>query len=304
MFDRRRGRILLAVLTLVSLVLLTVDSRAGRTGPLAQVRDGVATIFGPVQDGVATVVRPVGGFFEGVGELFDLREENARLRARLEELEQRRRSFEDLVRENSNLRRLLDTRGTLRARDDAYELLAAEVIALSPSNFEWTITIDVGSDHGVATDMTVMNGDGLVGRVVQVGPTVSRVLLAIDPNFAAAARVARTGENGVVEGADTDPLRLSLFDAEGEVETGDEVVTSAYENGTFPDGIPVGVAEVVAEPTSGEAREVTVRPYVAFTRLDAVLVVLRRPPPTDLPTPARRPASPTPTVPSTEEAGT
>ncbi len=104
MFERRRARVLLAVLTLVALVLLTVDARAGRSGPLARVRDGIATVFGPVQDGLATVLRPVGQAFDNVGDLFRLREENTRLEARLEELEQRRRSFSDLERENEELR--------------------------------------------------------------------------------------------------------------------------------------------------------------------------------------------------------
>lgn len=301
MFERRRARVLLAVLTLVALVLLTVDARAGRSGPLARVRDGIATVFGPVQDGLATVLSPLGRALDNVGDLFRLREENVRLEERLEELEQRRESFADLQRENEELRALLEMRDTLLERDEAFEFLPAEVIALAPSNFEWTITLDVGTRHGVEIDMTVINGDGLVGRVIQVTPTASRVLLAIDPNFAAAARIARSGENGVIEGADTDPMRLTLFNPEADAEERDEVVTSTYQNATYPDGIPIGAVAAIGEPIAGESRQVTVRPYVDFTRLGAVLVILREPPPAPLPPPptatgTTRGPTPAPTV--------
>ncbi|MBW3577588.1 MAG: rod shape-determining protein MreC [Actinobacteria bacterium] len=304
MFDRHRARILLAALTLISLVLVTVDERAGRGGPLARVRDGLAAVFAPVQDGLATVVRPIGGLVAGVGDLLELRQDNARLRAELEQLRDRRGAYDDVVRENRTLQDLLDMRARLTARSDEFRFAAARVIALAPSNIaEWTITIDVGSRDGITRDMTVINGDGLVGRVVQVAPSASRVLLAIDQNFSAAARIAATGEHGLVEGRDTEPMTLELLNPEAEVEVAQEVVTSSYSNATFPDGIVIGA--VSSEPPEIPTLTLTVdvTPYVDFTRLTTVLVILRAPPPDPLPvpTPGTQPAGPaTPTATPTE----
>lgn len=272
MYQRRRARVLLAVLVLAALVLITVDFRSGEDGPLASVRGAATSAFGPAQDWLTTAVRPVGTAFASVSDLFRLRSENAALQARLSRLEERRESFSDLLRQNEELRRLLD----MRRRSD-WDVVAARTISLAPSNYEWTVTLDVGSDAGVARDNVVMNGDGLVGRVIQVTAGASRVLLAIDPNFTAASRVARPGETGPIDGRGGDLMRFRPLDPEADVQVGDEIVTSKYEGGIFPAGIPIGTVESVGDTTTQLSRDVRVRPYVDFTRLDTVLVVLGNP---------------------------
>ncbi len=283
MFERRRARILLATLMLVSLVLLTVDERAGAEGPLGRVRTGVSTVFEPLQDGVTTIVRPIGALLNGVVGFFRLREENARLQDELEQMRGRRESLDDVLRENASLRALLDMREELSGRSDEFRFLPAEVIALAPSNFEWTITLDVGETHGVREGMTVIAGRGLVGRVIQVGPISSRVLLAIDSQFSVAVRIARNGEHGYLQGGGTHPMRLNLINPEADVAQEDEIITSTYSNAMFPDGIPVGGVASVGEKTGLLNREILVRPYVDFAKLDLVLVILRAPPPAPLP---------------------
>jgi rod shape-determining protein MreC len=292
-FERRRARIVLATLMLASLVLITIDERAGAEGTLGRVRDGVATVFEPVQDGLAIVLRPLGGFFSGVTDLFHIRSDNARMKAELDVLRDRRRSLEDLARENESLREVLGMRDKLAAGNDRFRFLTAEVIALAPSNFEWTITLDAGAADGVQLGMTVINGDGIVGRVIQVGPNASRVLLAIDRNFSAAVRVSRTRQHAYAQGGGTEPMRLNLLDPDSDVRQGDEVVTSTYSNAVFPDGIPLGAVDTVGVRTGLLGRDVLVRPYVDFTRLDFVLVILQAPPPQPLLLPAPgEPATP------------
>lgn len=273
MYQRRRARVLLAVLSLVALVLITVDFRAGDDGGvLDRVRDLATAAFAPAQDGLAALIRPIGDAAASVGDLFDARAEVAALRERLDRLQERRRSATDIERENERLRGLLD----MRDRVDV-ETLAAHVIALSPSNFSWEVTLDVGAQDGVARDMPVVNGDGLVGRVIQVTPRASRVLLAIDPTFGAAARVARSGETGTLDGRGGGLMRMRPLDPEADIRPGDEIVTAGYENGLFPPGIPIGTVETVGEATTALDREVQVRPFVDFTRLDLVLVLLHTP---------------------------
>lgn len=275
MYQRRRARVLLAVLVLVALVLVTVDFRTGGNegrGPLGWARGALSSVLGPVQEGLATIVRPIGNAVGTFSEVFELRAENERLRARLQALEQRRVSYEDVVRQNDELRSLLELQD---AAD--MESVAARVIDLGSSNFDWTITIDVGARDGVERDMVVINGDGLVGRVIQVTNAHARVLLTIDPNFGAPARVARNAETGPITGAGGKPLVFSPFNPEAEVEAGDEIVTSQYSNSSFPSGIPIGTVEEPGDPEGLLTRLVTVRPFVDFSRLDVVLVVLRNP---------------------------
>ncbi|MBW3662668.1 MAG: rod shape-determining protein MreC [Actinobacteria bacterium] len=282
MYQRRRARVLLAILVLVALVLVTIDFRSGSEGPLDRLRSIATSVFGPIQDGLATIIRPVGDAIDSVSNVFSLREENERLRARLAELEERRRSFDDLLAENDELRELLGMQ-----ERTGFEVIPARVVAQAPSNYELVVTLAVGSNDGVARDMPVINQDGLVGRVIQVTPSASRVLLAIDPNFGAAARVATSLEQGQIAGQGADLMRFQPFDPELDIDVGAEIVTSSYSNGIFPSGIPIGSVASVGETTTLLTRDVLVRPYVDFTSLNIVLVVkhapIEEPPPLEGP---------------------
>ena len=271
--QRRRARIVLVVLVLVALVVVTIDFRAGDDGVVEQVRGVVTSVLRPVQDGVMVLVRPVVDGVSSIGDVFNTASENRELRERVEVLEQRRRTLTDLERENDELRRLLDV---AESRDD--DTIAARVVALAPSTFEWTVTLDVGSDDGVRRGMPVIDSDGLVGRVVQVGSRASRVLLAIDPNFSAAARLAGNGEIGPIDGRGGEPMTFRPLDPDVSIEVGDELVTSAYQGGMFPAGLPIGTVSDVGDATvTGLRREVQVQPFVDFTRLHNVLVVVHEP---------------------------
>ncbi|MFU8841030.1 MAG: rod shape-determining protein MreC [Nitriliruptoraceae bacterium] len=267
-FQRRRARWLLAVLVLAAFALVTIDFRGGEDGPLDRLRGGATAVLRPVQDGVDRLVRP---FTDGAGSVRDLvavRAENRELRERVAVLEERRRVVEDLERENAELRDLLAI-----ADRTTLETVTARVVALAPSNFEWTITVDVGADDGVERGMPVLDGDGLVGRVIQVTPRASRVLLAIDPSFSAASRSAVSGEVGVLDGRGGDPMVFRLLDPLASVEVGEPVVTSSFQGGVFPAGIPIGTVSAVGNRTSPLVQEVQVNPYVDFTRLHHVLIV-------------------------------
>src|SRR5206468_1852860 len=105
------------------------------------------------------------------------------------------RAFQDLAAENDHLR------ATLRmARRCGCRTVGASVVARSGSSFRWTVTIDAGSRDGVARDMAVIDGDGLVGRVVDAAAGYATVLLLVDPASGVAASDARTKAAGLVKG--------------------------------------------------------------------------------------------------------
>lgn len=275
MYHRRRARLVLILLIISALVLVTVDFRSGGEnggGPLERVRGAVTTVFRPVQDGLVTLVRPLGSAASSVTDVFAVRSENERLRAQVEALSERHRSVDDLERENAELRELLGIRDR-----GQLETVTARTVALGPSYFEWTITIDVGTDDGVRRGMPVINGDGLVGRVLHATSSASRVLLAIDPNFFAAARIVESGEVGNLNGRGGDPMLFNPLEPEAEIEVGHELVTSSYDGGAFPGGIPIGMVAEIDDTSTRLTQEVQIRPFVNFTRLDHVLVVVQEP---------------------------
>lgn len=269
-FDRtRRARLLVVLLLTAALVLVTIDFRSKDDGPLDAIGRGIMTVVGPLQDGLSKVVRPIGDFLAGFTQVSSLKEQIRALQEQNAELQQRERQFADTFRENAELRKLLDLQARLNLRT-----VTARVTGVGPSNFEHTVFIDRGTAHGLRKDMPVVAGAGLVGRVVSVSRASARVLLLIDPSSAVASRIASNGETGIVEGTSGDLLRFDLFDAEAAVGIGDEVVTSGYQGGVYPPGVPIGTVNRL-EPRGGALnRRAFVRPFVDFTSLDHLLIVV------------------------------
>jgi rod shape-determining protein MreC len=273
----RSTRLLVVGLLLASLVIITVDSRGGQRGPLAAIGRTGAAIITPLQEGIATVFRPVGSFLSNVWRAGSLAEENRALREQIALLQRQQQEVLSLRRENESFQRLLGISESLE-----FETMGAVVLGEVPSNFEWGVFIDKGADDGVTVDMPVISGEGLVGRVVQVYPTSSQVMLIIDPDSAVAARLSASGERGVLLGQREEPLRFDFVDLETEVQPGETVETSGYQlqsglEGLFPPGIPIGVVDRVDPDEANFTAGVFVRPNVDFSRLDFVLLVTEAP---------------------------
>jgi len=281
MFDRsRRLRVLLIVLVIASLTIITIDYRSKGNGPFEKIGHVALTILSPIQHGLVTIFRPIGNFFAGFTEVPSLRAHVSQLQRQNALLRSGQNTVADLQRENESLRRLLELR-------DRYNLdtLTAQVIGVSPSNFERTVFIDRGSRSGVKKDMPVVSGDGLIGRVIRVGPSTSEILLLIDRTSSVASRIAPSGETGLLEGDGSDVPHLELFNPDAAVAVGDRVVTSGYDQGLYPPGIPIGTVVAAPPARSNLSRVVTIQPYVDFSSLDYVLLVISA----RAPRPARSP---------------
>lgn len=295
MRDTRESRLLLVLLIAVAFALITVDIRGGEDSPVDGARQAAAAVFGPVEDGVSSAVNPVGNAVSAIrdsGERHDrlaaLEQENAALKARLGS-------------DDRNTSRLKQLDKMLKiAGEGQYGIKGAEVIAIGAAQgFSWTITIDVGADDGIQRDMTVLNGDGLVGRVTTVGPNTATVLLANDPDFTVGTRMEAGDELGFASGQGDRPLRVELLNGKAEVRKGDRLVTfGSQADKPFVPGVPVGVVSRV-EPSGGDlTKTLYITPYVSFTKLDIVGVVVEAPKkdPRDTVLPAKPKPTPTPTV--------
>jgi len=283
------------LLIAIAFALITVDIRGGEDSPVDGARGAAATVFGPIENGVASAVDPVGNAIAAVrdsGERHDriaqLEQDNAALKAKL--------GSDD--RNSSRLAqfdKMLKTAGA-----GQYGIKGAEVIAIGAAQgFSWTVTIDVGSSDGVTRDMTVLNGDGLVGRVTTVGPNTATVLLANDPDFTVGTRMEATDELGFASGQGDQPLRVELLNGKAKINKGDRLVTfGSQADRPFVPGVPVGVVARV-DPSGGDlTRTIYVRPFVSFTKLDIVGVVVQTPDkdPRDAVLPPKPKPTPTPTV--------
>ncbi|MER5994349.1 rod shape-determining protein MreC [Streptomyces viridosporus] len=295
MRDTRESRLLLVLLIAIAFALITVDIRGGEDSPVDGARQAAATVFGPIENGVSGVVGPVGNAVSAVRDSGDRHD-------RLAELERENTALKaELGSDDRNRSRLKQLDKMLKiAGQGQYGIKGAQVIAIGAAQgFSWTITIDAGADDGIERDMTVLNGDGLVGRVTTVGPNTATVLLASDPDFTVGTRMEATDELGFASGQGDRPLRVELLNGKAEVKKGDRLVTfGSQADKPFVPGVPVGVVSRV-DPSGGDlTRTLYVTPFVGFSKLDVVGVVVQAPKkdPRDTVLPKKSEPTPTPTV--------
>ncbi|MFF7153489.1 rod shape-determining protein MreC [Streptomyces sp. NPDC008139] len=308
MRDTRESRLLLVLLVVIAFALITVDIRGGEDSPLDRPRQAAQSVFGPVENSVSGVVDPVGNAIDAVRDSGGRNSTISRLQHENEALKQQLGSKDVTRNRAAELDKLLKTAGT-----GQYAIKGAQVIAIGAAQgFSWTVTIDAGSKDGVTRDMTVIDGDGLVGRVTTVGPSTSTVLLANDPDFTVGTRMEGSMELGFATGQGNQPMRVQLLNGKATVHNGDRLVTFGSEAGKpFVPGVPVGKV-VGVDPSGGNlTKTVQVQPFVGFTRLDIVGVVVQGPrtdprdsvlPPKPAPSPKPKPKS-TPKPGSTPTGG-
>lgn len=261
--SHRPRRRLLGVLVVLTLALLVLDLTGS---PVARgARTAGSLVFGPVQRLLATAP---------ADDVAALESENARLRA---ELVHRERELAEVA----DLRRLLDAQPPGERR-----LVAARVVATEPElSGGRAVTLDVGSRDGVTVDSTVVAAEGLVGRVVAVGPWTCDVQVLGSTGSTVGVRVGTAGTLGTVGpgSAATHVLRppgsLSLDLVQpGLPALGDEVTTlGSVGDRPFVAGVPVGRVVAVDPDRGAVTRSATVEPHVDLDALDVVAVVVTGP---------------------------
>ena len=270
-YQRTNRRPILVLIVITAVALITLDVRG--SGPISAVRGSAHDVVDPIAGVVDTVVSPVGDWIDGVTSAASLKDENGRLRRRLDAARGQQAAARAAVQENRDLKKLLDLPFAANT-----EAIAAPVVEGAPGNFELTVQIGKGARDGVPVDAPVVTGAGLVGRVIEVSRDRATVLLMKDPQSGVGVKTERTGTTGVAKGrGDSSTLRVDFIDPNADVTRGEVVSTAGVENSPFPGGIPVGTVSKVTRTPGDLQQDVLVKPLVDFSRLDYVKVL--RPPP-------------------------
>jgi rod shape-determining protein MreC len=199
--------------------------------------------------------------------LLDVAEKNRTLTERIERLEAERAAFDEQLKENDRLRRLLNLGSITELQG-----VAASVIANEPSGWIKVIVVNKGRSQGVHEGMAVVHPRGVVGQVVSSSSNFSRVLLLTDHASGVDALVQDNRARGIVEGAGASAAILNYVAKEYPVRVGDVVVTSGMD-GVFPKGIIIGSVSQVGVESGTLLQNIAVKPAVDFSRLEEVLIV-------------------------------
>ena len=253
----QRFAYLLLVGAAVSLLLLgKTESRL-----LERLRTAIFDVAAPALEVLSQPAVAINRLVEEGRQISDLYGENKRLREENRRLHQWQAAAQRLEQENVAFRSLARVQA-----EPAKGFVSARVIADAASPFARTVLVNVGGRDDVKKNQAAVSGGALVGRVLEVGRRSSRVLLLTDLNSRVPVVVESTRQRGLLEGDNSNLLRLGFMLVTAQVASGDRIVTSGH-GGVLPPGLPVGVITKVSE---GGVR---VQPLVRFDRLEYLSLV-------------------------------
>jgi rod shape-determining protein MreC len=267
--------VVLAVLLVLALALITLDYRDGSSGPVRGLRQAGGAVFGTAESVVSTVTGPFVDFFHnssGPGsssQVASLQRQVIALRAELSQEQLSKGEYRQL----SSMLQLAGRGG--------YRIVAATVIAMG-QGYSQTVTLDAGTADGIKTGDTVLNGQGLIGTVTAVNAQTCSVLMATDATSVVGVTLATSGQIGWVTGPGrtgaSGLLKLQVLDENANLSVGQQLVTSAsVHDRPYVPGVPVGVIKKVENRGGSLTALALVQPYVDFTSLGVVGIVVAPP---------------------------
>ncbi len=269
-FQRHKGKIILIAVT-VLLVLVMALSAIPSAKPNF-VSNAVNVVLSPVQKVISKSINSTQSFFSFMFNMDKYENENKVLSEKISALEKELRETEELKKENTRLRAMLE----MRERTFQYEIEAAEVIAKEAGNWFNSFTIDKGTSDGVAVHNPVITSSGLVGYVSEAGPTYSKVVSIIDSTSSVAATVKRTGDSAVVEGdlklQERGLCRMVYVNKNSVITAGDDLETSGM-GGIYPRDLYIGKIKEVSADGTGLSQQAIIEPAVNFDSISEVFVI-------------------------------
>jgi rod shape-determining protein MreC len=261
----RRPIFLLAIVVMAQVMLLAYQVKGDHDVRL--IRYWAVALVTPIERVGTWSMSKVGGAWSGYVGLHNARSENNNMRAELDELRIRNRELQSQVAETQRLAALLNFRD---AHPEA-QMLAAQVIGSSADPTSHTLFINRGDRDHLRLNLGVITSEGIVGKIVEVLPNTSQVLLINDKDSGVGAMFAGSRTHGVVKGSGDPEPHMEYVINDEKVTEGEAIVTSG-EDHIFPKDLPIGTVQA-ANP-GNPFQIIRVQPAARLDRLEDVIVLL------------------------------
>lgn len=258
----------LSFFVFLSILIMVLDHRSYQT---AQLRSVLSAAVAPLQYAVSWPVEVFDWINASVSKQQSLIEENADLRAQMLMLQAKMQKIMALQKENSQLRALLQSTAQRKENFTVASLLA---VGTEPNSAR--VILDKGKNEGVYIGQAVLDANGVMGQVVEVGPITSQVMLITDVQSAVPVQLNRNGIRGIVVG--NGPSRaLALINVAdiSDIKTGDLLNTSGL-GLHYPEGYPVGVISKIAQTPGQHFATIMVQPSARLLQSRQVLLVWQK----------------------------
>lgn len=231
----------------------------------------VIELFAPIQRGTMSLKESINATFDHYIFITNTSKENVKLKDKVDVLQEKLFTMEEVKKENNRLKSLLDF-----AKDIPRKKVLAQIVGWDPSNEFKVLRINKGSNDGIKTMQPVITNNGLVGYVYRVSNNFSDILTIIDQNNKVDAIIVRTRTHGIVQGDANSQCLLKYVARNEKVEVGDEVVSAGLGN-IYPKGIRIGVVSNISKENYGITQAIDIEPSVVFRKLEEVLVLFDQP---------------------------
>ena len=231
-------------------------------------RRWTVTSMTPIETAVHTVSLRVRGGWDDYVNLRRTRQQDEQLKDEVARLREEEASFAEDAAQGRRLQKLL-------AFKEQYvtATVAAQVIGTSGSERSHVLYLDKGSDDGIKPEQAVITPDGVVGKIRDVFPHTSQLLLIDDPTSGAGVILASTRIRAIVRGTATGQVQIDNLTADSRIKPGEQVVTSGGDL-VFPRGLPVGtIVSIAPDPLHQPYTAITIKPAANLSRLEEVLVI-------------------------------
>ena len=272
---------MLGVLVVLSLVLITVYFRESEGGVLHNMQSAGSTVLRPFEVAATRVAHPFQDLYNYLRGLVHAKSERDRLQAELDRTRQRLIKYQVAAQQNRHLRADLHYISGRRF-PSGYRPVTAEIISKPPGQFEQRVIIGAGSSDGIRDDDPVVTADGLVGKITKVAGHQAQVSLLTDEESAVSAIDVDTGAEGIIKHGQGPGSTLYLDNVlkSDHVAQNNHIITAGWHQGAlssiYPKGIPIGIVSSSGIPSTSLYQQVQVSPYVDFSSLDSVIVLVAK----------------------------
>ncbi len=270
MRDIVRARALLGILLLVSLTLVLVDVRG--SGAVAGLRGITAAVVGPIERAVTAATAPFTAAVRSMTTFGDQSDRTAAVTQDVQQLHDGSANQNQIASQANQLQSMLKLAGI-----GGYRVVPARVVGYgSFVTFTGSVTLDIGSRDGIEKDMSVITGDGLVGKTISVSPTTATVQLMTDSKVVVGARLEGNGQVGALQGAGKpNEAQLRMLDPTVDLSVGQKLVSFGSPDGRpYAPGLPLGTITALHGTAGQVDRSATVVPAANLNSLDIVGVVV------------------------------
>lgn len=267
--SKHRRKLAVAIVLLVIAVVMLAFAISNPSKETGLLRKLALESIAPLEGIINATSSSIGEVWKRYIFLVNLGETNRKLVRENASLSRKINEYREIHLECLRLRKLVGLKGKTES-----PTVAARVVGRKQSSLFETIVINKGSSDGIGVDMPVQSVYGVLGRIIEVSWSVSKVLLLVDYNSNIDTLIQRSRAHGILQGSGENGCKLRYVRRTEDVEVGDVVITSGLA-GIFPKGLVLGTVDSVEKEETGLFQEIWVSPSADVARIEEVLVILK-----------------------------